>query len=214
MSATRRRHAVGTAWLCTAALVAGATALYRSELSHRAMSVVRAPEVVAAIGPGPAPSGMPERPTHASPSSHSATPALRTSADFRTVRPGQSKGEIRKALGRPTTLETYPIKDEEIWSWQYVEAEEHLAFRVIFSEDDLVIWAGTTLWSAVDMSAPEAADPSESAQAPGSRHAAREPRHPRAEGVVRAARSLGRRVQLGPGVRSADAIVRTSTPHE
>ena len=82
------------------------------------------------------------------------------------MRPGQSKGEIRKALGRPTTLETYPIKDEEIWSWQYVEAEEHLAFRVIFSEDDLVIWAGTTLWSAVDMSAREAADPSESAQAP------------------------------------------------
>ena len=166
MSATRRRRAVGTAWLCTAALVAGATALYRSELSHRAMSVVRAPEVFAAIGLGPAPSGMPERSTHASPSSHGATPALRTSADFRTVRPGQSKGEIRKALGRPTTLETYPIKDEEIWSWQYVEAEEHLAFRVIFSEDDLVIWAGTSLWSAVHMSAREAADPSDSAQAP------------------------------------------------
>jgi len=41
-----------------------------------------------------------------------------------------------------------------------------LAFRVIFSEDDVVIWAGTSLWSAVDMSARGAADTSESNQAP------------------------------------------------
>jgi len=159
MSATRRSGAVGIAWLCTAALVASGAALYGSQPSQPPLPASRASDGSATGHAATTPSERAVRLALETPSSLDATPGARTSADFRTVRSGQSKGEIRKVLGRPTTLETYPIKDQEVWSWEYVEAQEHLAFRVIFSDDDRVIWAGTSPWSAVDMSAQEPATP-------------------------------------------------------
>ena len=53
-------------------------------------------------------------------------------------------------LGHPMSVTTYVIKDEEVWNWPFVEASEHRTFSVIFSDEDVVIWTGTSLSESVD----------------------------------------------------------------
>ena len=80
-----------------------------------------------------------------------SSPDEATRANFQKVQLGQHKADVRKLLGRPTSMASYSIKDEEIWSWEFFEADEDLTFRVIFSEEERVIWAGTSLSEGVDI---------------------------------------------------------------
>ena len=97
-----------------------------------------------------------------------SVPELRRPSEpgnFRQVRLGQHKADVRMLLGHPTSVTSYVIKDEEVWSWPFVEASEHCTFSVIFSEDDVVIWTGTSLSEGVDSPsgephAPERKEPS------------------------------------------------------
>ena len=162
MTAATRSFTIGAAWLFTVALIAGGAALYGSNPSIPPAPTIQGSETFAAGHDGFVTSETAERSTLDAPIDQTSKAA--TSTDFRKVRLGQRKREIQKILGRPTTLESYSIKDEEVWSWPYGEADAHRTFRVIFSEEDVVIWAGSSPSEAVDMLARESAAPSDGEQ--------------------------------------------------
>jgi outer membrane protein assembly factor BamE (lipoprotein component of BamABCDE complex) len=42
-----------------------------------------------------------------------------TEENFSRIRPGMSKDEVRRLLGRPRTVAQYKRKNEEAWDWRY-----------------------------------------------------------------------------------------------
>jgi hypothetical protein len=60
-------------------------------------------------------------------------------ATFANIRPGQTKEEIRRMLGRPAETMTFAQRQEEVWSWRYEPATgERWMFHVHFVLDGLV----------------------------------------------------------------------------
>jgi hypothetical protein len=56
-----------------------------------------------------------------------------TEATFGAIRPGMSKDEVRRMLGRPKSVAEFKLKNEEVWDWRYLDATQktHL-FNVHF----------------------------------------------------------------------------------
>ncbi len=50
----------------------------------------------------------------------SATQVL-TAANIARARPGMTKDEVRRLLGKPTTVAEYRLKQEHVWSWHWLE---------------------------------------------------------------------------------------------
>ncbi|MDB5728296.1 MAG: outer membrane protein assembly factor BamE [Noviherbaspirillum sp.] len=42
-----------------------------------------------------------------------------TEENFANIRQGQSKDEVRRMLGRPSSVVQYKRKNEEVWDWRY-----------------------------------------------------------------------------------------------
>jgi outer membrane protein assembly factor BamE (lipoprotein component of BamABCDE complex) len=41
--------------------------------------------------------------------------------NFATIRPGMSKDEVRRRLGKPRSVAEFPLKNEEVWDWRYLD---------------------------------------------------------------------------------------------
>jgi hypothetical protein len=50
---------------------------------------------------------------------------------FSKVVPGMSRDEVRRLLGRPKEVWYFPARDEEVWTWRYLEVNYRL-FSVLF----------------------------------------------------------------------------------
>jgi len=50
---------------------------------------------------------------------------------FSKVVPGMSRDEVRRLLGRPKEVWYFPARDEEVWTWRYLEVNYRL-FNVLF----------------------------------------------------------------------------------
>jgi hypothetical protein len=50
---------------------------------------------------------------------------------FSRVVPGMSRDEVRRLLGRPKEVWYFPARDEEVWTWRYLEVNYRL-FNVLF----------------------------------------------------------------------------------
>ena len=50
---------------------------------------------------------------------------------FSKVVPGMSRDEVRRMLGRPKEVWYFPARDEEVWTWRYLEVNYRL-FNVLF----------------------------------------------------------------------------------
>jgi len=50
---------------------------------------------------------------------------------FSKVVPGMSRDEVRRLLGRPKEVRYFPARDEEVWTWRYLEVNYRL-FNVLF----------------------------------------------------------------------------------
>jgi hypothetical protein len=50
----------------------------------------------------------------------SITQAL-TSGNFAKVVPGMSKDDVRRLLGKPTTVARYALSNDEVWSWHWAD---------------------------------------------------------------------------------------------
>jgi len=50
------------------------------------------------------------------------------------VQPGMSRGEVRRLLGRPAEVVTFPRKNEEVWTWRYLAQAIPMLFHVAFDK--------------------------------------------------------------------------------
>lgn len=53
---------------------------------------------------------------------------LLTEENFRRARPGMSGDELTRMFSRPTQVERFPRKPEEVWSWRY-EGDGRVKYR-------------------------------------------------------------------------------------
>jgi hypothetical protein len=64
---------------------------------------------------------------------------LLTAQNFANVRIGQTREEIRRLLGKPTKVEVFQLKSEEVWGYRWMEnPTERGFFNVHFGPDERV----------------------------------------------------------------------------
>jgi outer membrane protein assembly factor BamE (lipoprotein component of BamABCDE complex) len=54
---------------------------------------------------------------------------------FSRVRAGMSREEVRKLLGRPKEVWYFPMRDEEVWTWRYLD-NQYKFFNVMFDRTE------------------------------------------------------------------------------
>jgi outer membrane protein assembly factor BamE (lipoprotein component of BamABCDE complex) len=52
--------------------------------------------------------------------------------NFARIQTGMSKEEVRDLLGRPRSVVPFPLKNEEVWDWRYLEGTRERFFNVHF----------------------------------------------------------------------------------
>jgi SmpA/OmlA family protein len=50
---------------------------------------------------------------------------------FSQVKTGMSRDQVRELLGKPGEVSVYPARDEEVWSWRYLQTNP-MFFNVMF----------------------------------------------------------------------------------
>ncbi len=62
-----------------------------------------------------------------------------TAENFQRVRPGMSQDGIRRLLGKPTKVEAFALKQEEVWGYRWLESPTDRAFfNVHFNSQGVV----------------------------------------------------------------------------
>lgn len=62
-----------------------------------------------------------------------------TAESFAKVRPGMNKDQIRRMLGKPTKVEAFRLKQEEVWGYRWFESPTDRAFfNVHFNNEGIV----------------------------------------------------------------------------
>ncbi|HMH18549.1 MAG TPA: hypothetical protein VK572_10430 [Burkholderiales bacterium] len=54
---------------------------------------------------------------------------------FSRVQAGMSREEVRKLLGRPKEVWYFPMRDEEVWTWRYLD-NQYKFFNVMFDRTE------------------------------------------------------------------------------
>jgi outer membrane protein assembly factor BamE (lipoprotein component of BamABCDE complex) len=64
-----------------------------------------------------------------------------TAANIAKVRPGMTQDEVRRLLGKPTSIAEYPLKQERVWSWHWLEGgvNRDAMFNAHFGPDGIVV---------------------------------------------------------------------------
>ena len=58
---------------------------------------------------------------------------LLTQENFAAIQTGMSRDDVRWLLGKPRTMVPFPLKNEEVWDWRYLETNpEQRFFNVHF----------------------------------------------------------------------------------
>lgn len=57
---------------------------------------------------------------------------LLTQDTFAQIKPGMSKDEVRRLLGKPRSIQQYKLKNEEAWDWRYQSGTDTRFFNVHF----------------------------------------------------------------------------------
>jgi hypothetical protein len=61
---------------------------------------------------------------------------------FAKIRPGLSKDEVRRLIGKPAETMTFPLKKEEVWSWKFEQGSgEYWQFHAHFDLGGKVVTA-------------------------------------------------------------------------
>ena len=66
-------------------------------------------------------------------------------AHFARLRPGMTKEDVRHELGRPGEVARYPLLNEDVWSWRYVEfGNRRMFFNAHFDANGYFKYASRT----------------------------------------------------------------------
>jgi outer membrane protein assembly factor BamE (lipoprotein component of BamABCDE complex) len=57
---------------------------------------------------------------------------------FAKVKPGLDKAQVRRLLGRPAKTQVYPLKQEEVWDWRFLDGAESKVFSATFDRNGIV----------------------------------------------------------------------------
>lgn len=68
-----------------------------------------------------------------------------TPANFDRVKPGLDKAVVRRMLGKPAKVQTYALKDQDVWDYRYEAGGQSLMFSVTFDNQRKVIGTGSAL---------------------------------------------------------------------
>ncbi len=66
-------------------------------------------------------------------------------ANFAKVLPGLDKAQVRRLLGQPAKVQSYALKQEEIWDWRFADGQENKVFSATFDAGGKVVASATTL---------------------------------------------------------------------
>lgn len=62
-----------------------------------------------------------------------------TAENFARVRPGMDKDQIRRLLGKPTKVEAFALKQEEVWGYRWFESPTDRAFFNVHFDNQGVV---------------------------------------------------------------------------
>jgi len=68
-----------------------------------------------------------------------------TPANFAKITPGLEKYQTRRLLGRPAKIQTYALKEVEVWDWRFADGQQSKVFSVTFDKSGVVKSTGVTL---------------------------------------------------------------------
>lgn len=69
-----------------------------------------------------------------------------TPENFAQIVPGMTAEDVRRRLGKPARTTPYPLKQETVWDWRYLEPPTtSMVFSVAFGDDGRVRRTGSTL---------------------------------------------------------------------
>ena len=62
----------------------------------------------------------------------SALRQVLTAENFARVRNGMDQAQVRRLLGKPARAQAYPLKNEEVWDWRFLDGGQNRSFSVTF----------------------------------------------------------------------------------
>ena len=65
--------------------------------------------------------------------------------NFAKVTPDLDKQQVRRLLGRPAKVQSFALKDQEVWDWRFSDGHEVKIFEVTFGRDGRVVSSATTV---------------------------------------------------------------------
>ena len=65
--------------------------------------------------------------------------------NFAKVAPGMDGTQVRRLLGRPAQIQAYPLKQQEVWDWRWLDGAEARQFSVTFDAAGRVVTSGSTI---------------------------------------------------------------------
>lgn len=68
-----------------------------------------------------------------------------TPANFSRITPGLDRAQVRRMLGMPAKVQSFALKQEEIWDWRFADGQEKKVFSVTFDFNGRVVGTGITL---------------------------------------------------------------------
>lgn len=66
-------------------------------------------------------------------------------ASFAKIAPGMDRTQVRRLLGRPAQMQAYPLKQQEVWDWRWLDAGQGQQFAVTFDAAGKVVTSGSTI---------------------------------------------------------------------
>ena len=66
-------------------------------------------------------------------------------ANFAKVVPGLHKAAVRRLLGQPAQVQSYALKQEEVWDWRFADGQQNKVFSTTFDRNGKVMSSATTL---------------------------------------------------------------------
>jgi len=65
-------------------------------------------------------------------------------ANFAKIVTGLDKAAVRRLIGRPAKMQTFALKQQEVWDWRFLDGAQAQQFSVSFDMDGKVVSTATT----------------------------------------------------------------------
>lgn len=71
----------------------------------------------------------------------SALRQVLTKPNFAKVTPGLGREQVRRLLGRPARIQAYPLQQQEVWEWRWIDEGRNASYAATFDSEGRVVAA-------------------------------------------------------------------------